>query len=117
VREQFTDSEMVLIESFEKFHDQNPHVYEALVDMARYYLRETSKDKIAIATLFERVRWEFDITTTTSGVSCKMPNNHRAFYARLIMAQENDLKNAFDICSSVASRWMLNRLDDPTSAG
>ena len=45
-----------------------------------------------IAMLFERVRWEMGIM---SDEDPKVNNNHRAFYARLMMERESDLVGMF----------------------
>lgn len=83
-----------LEEEFQDFHADNPHVYEHLVKFARRAKRAGAQ-KIGIATLYERLRWSFGLDTTTTHP--KLNNNHRAFYARLIMAQCPDLQGFFEL--------------------
>lgn len=98
---------MTLAEKFEEFHNENPHVYRALVKLARRWVRQTGTRKLAIKTLYERARWE--IVITTNDADFKMNNSYTAFYARLIMAQERDLRRIFDLRASEADEWMAKR--------
>jgi hypothetical protein len=78
---------------FERFHATNPHVYEWLVREARAQMA-TGIGQLAIADLFEDLRrWSRVRTNTTENY--KVSNDFRAHYARLIMAQEPDLKGFF----------------------
>lgn len=90
-------------EKFEQFHHDNPAVYQALCDLARQWINSTGRRKIGIGALVERVRW--DIAIATSDPDFKINNNHRPFYARLIMAQEPDLADVFDLRTSIADEW------------
>lgn len=83
-----------LEDAFWSFHTENPHVYELLVRLAREW-RRTVGDKLGIKALFERARWESRIVTR--GEEYSLNNNYTAFYARLIMAQERDLKGIFNL--------------------
>ena len=76
---------------FMAFHGDNPQVYKALTRFAREW-KGAGKDRIGVKCLYERVRWELSLSTTGE---FKLNNNYTAFYARLIMAQEPDLKNLF----------------------
>jgi hypothetical protein len=83
-----------LEEAFWIFHQENPRVYEMLVKFAREWRRRRGPDaKLGIKELFERVRWE--VSLVTSDESFKLNNNHTAFYARLIMRENEDLKDIF----------------------
>jgi hypothetical protein len=78
---------------FEAFHADNPHVFTMLADIA-LDARSRRKTRWGIAALFERLRWisEFE----TSGDLYKLNNNHRAFYARLLMATYPELDKFFE---------------------
>jgi hypothetical protein len=85
---------------FENFHRQNPRFYQLLV----YYTREAVKAReekgrgrhYGIAAVVERVRWHVDVEA--KGVEeFKMPNDFRSRYARLIMKQEPDLRDVFEL--------------------
>lgn len=78
------------------FHEKNPHVYEELRKIARD-LRRRGIRRVGIALLFERLRWISKIET--DGDPFRLDNSHRAYYARLLMA-EPDLAGLFETRSS-----------------
>lgn len=82
---------------FWKFHLANPHVYDLLVRMARQWTARHSDKRLGIKALFERVRWEYAITI--SGDDFKLNNVFTAFYARLLMHQEQDFYDLFELRS------------------
>jgi len=85
-----------LEKEFQKFHKENPKVYELLVGFARDWVKaKGGKTKLGISMIYELVRWEVGLSTTDPDF--KLCNNHRAFYARLIMEQESDLKGLFEL--------------------
>ena len=67
-------------EKFAAFHAANPHVADALEALAAQKL--AVRQKVGIASLYERLRWEADIQTI--GDSYRLNNNHRAYYTRLL---------------------------------
>jgi hypothetical protein len=79
-------------EAFEKFHEENPHIYDLLVELAKE--AKEAHACYGIGGLFEVLRW--NKTVKTKDKSFKLNNNHRAHYARLIMEQEPDLKGFFN---------------------
>jgi hypothetical protein len=93
-------------EKFLAFHEANPRVYEAFVRLARMWVASTRGRKIGIGALTERVRWELSLATT--GDEFKINNNHRSFYARLLMVQEPDLAGIFELRHSVADDWDMS---------
>jgi hypothetical protein len=81
---------------FWHFHTKNPAVYGLLVKYALQYRERRGFDAIlGIAVLYERVRW--DVVVDTGDKDFKLNNNHRAYYARLIMRQETLLKDIFKL--------------------
>lgn len=81
--------------AFAKFHDENPVVYRKLVVLARG-LRQRGHKRLGIGMLFEVLRWQHYMeTTSTDGY--KLNNNHRSRYARLIMTNETDLFEIFEV--------------------
>jgi hypothetical protein len=90
--------------AFDRFHADNPKVYETLVRLAREWVGRTGRHKLGIATLFERARWEIALATTDADF--KLNNSHRAYYARLIMLREPDLAGLFDLRASEADQWI-----------
>ena len=90
--------------AFDRFHADNPKVYETLVALARQWVARTGRHKLGIATLFERTRWEIALATTDADF--KLNNSYRAYYARLIMRREPDLAGLFDLRASEADQWI-----------
>lgn len=76
-----------------RFHAENPEVYKILVRLARAYKREKRRE--GIGHLWEVMRWEMFLRVDSKD-GFKLSNNHRAYYARLIMKQEEDLAGFFD---------------------
>lgn len=81
--------------AFRKFHSDNPQVYEMLCALARE-AKAAGFGGYAIAGLFERLRWHFDVELRGSQ-ALNLNNNFRSRYARLIMEQEPDLKDFFEV--------------------
>ena len=80
--------------SFAVFHAENPHVYDALVAMARE-AKKAGHAVIVISTLWEVLRWNALFKTTANAAGFKLNNNLRSRYAREIMARESDLAGIF----------------------
>jgi len=74
-----------LEQEFLDFHAANPQVYTYVKRYAAA-ARSVGYTKFAIACIWERVRWELMITTV--GAEFVLPNNHRAYYARLLMRDD-----------------------------
>ena len=87
---------MGIKEDFETYHAEHPEVYEHLVALAREWQQRTFAKKIGIATLYERLRWEYGIQGKDQH-GFKLNNNYRAYYARLIMEENYDLSFLFDV--------------------
>ena len=84
---------MTAADQFAHYDAVNPHVYHALVRLARG-LVANGRRRFGIGMLFEVLRWETAMSTT--GDDFKLNNNHRSRYARLIMATCPDLANVFE---------------------
>jgi hypothetical protein len=78
---------------FRKFDQENPQVYAELVRVARLWRERRSAQHLGIATLYEVTRWNLALATEDG--TFKLNNNHRALYARKIMAHESDLADMF----------------------
>ena len=83
-------------ERFEQFHNAHPEVYTQLVRMSRQWVFAGNR-KLGIATLFERLRWEWHMNGLTDRDGFKLNNNYKAHYARKIMAENRDLDGLFNI--------------------
>ncbi len=77
---------------FEEFHKLNPHVYAALVRIARQ-VQAAGKDHYGAQAIFERLRWIS--TFETQGDPYKINNNYAAFYVRLIRVNDPELGKLF----------------------
>lgn len=93
------DPEASLEDKFKAFHRSNPHVLVALETLTRRYLAAGRK-RIGIGMLFEVLRYEAGIQTT--GDEYALNNNHRAFYARLIVDRNPHWAEAFRMRASQA---------------
>ena len=81
-----------LREKFDRYHTDNPHVYDLLVRMARQ-AQQAGHKRYGMKSLFEVMRWK--MTVETSGDSFKLNNNYTAFYARKVMAEYPELDGFF----------------------
>lgn len=80
-----------LVERAERFHQRNPAVYHYAVSICRW-ARARGIRHYGIGAVWEIMRFKY---LETYGDIYKLNNNHRAFYARLVMAQEPDLAGFF----------------------
>lgn len=92
---------LTLEERFWLFHADNLHVYDKLLEIARFVRLNTKKTTWGIAAIFERLRWlsEFE----TEGDRFKLNNNHKAFYARMLM-EEPGLTGFFKVREQKSAR-------------
>ena len=95
-----TSEEHELIGKFVRFHEANPHVYRTLVRSARTYRSQTGQAKCGMSLLFGRARWVLIVETDEKAPG--LSNAYAAFYSRMIMRQESDLSEMFDVRKSVA---------------
>lgn len=95
-----------LYREFLAFHEANPDVYAALVQRCRAGLAVGVR-RWGIGSLWEGLRWHWRVEVNRTDVEFKLNNNHRAFYARLIMAQEPDLAGFFETRRSAADRMAM----------
>lgn len=94
-------------ERFERFHEANPHVYDALARLARRWRTATGREKQSVQRLIEIARWDEGIRT---GEDPEINNDFAAYYARLLMFQEADLAGVFEIRRSPeADAWIAVR--------
>jgi hypothetical protein len=84
---------------FIEFHNENPWVYRELRRLA-LGLKKRGRGYYGIGALFEVLRYERAMTTTDD--EFKLNNNHRAFYARLLMRNESQLDGFFALRTSAA---------------
>lgn len=81
------EPEMTLEERFWLFHERNPHVLDALRNLAlNLYSRGTRR--FGMKALFEMLRYLYHLEVDSTGDSFTLNNNNTAFYARLLMREE-----------------------------
>jgi hypothetical protein len=78
--------------AFWVFHRANPQVYRQLKDIA-LSTHAAGWKTFGIAALFERLRWISKMETV--GDPYTLNNNFRAYYARLLMRNEPELRDFF----------------------
>jgi hypothetical protein len=74
---------------FRKFNEENPQVYEMIVQFTLEMWR-AGRRRYSIRVVVERVRWETDIKTTDA--SFKINNNFFPLYSRKVMRDYPELK-------------------------
>lgn len=91
---------------FVAFHRANPQVYVQLRTLALTAKRAGVR-KFGIAALFERLRWLSLVET--AGDPYRLNNSYRAPYARLLMAQEPELRAFFTTRTDAVDRTFRAR--------
>lgn len=81
---------------FLAFHEANPHVYNALRELA-LDMRRRGSPKIGMKMLFEVLRWQYFMTTEDANSDFKINNNYAPYYARILMDNEPQLVGAFEV--------------------
>jgi len=79
---------------FRDFHEANPGVYTELVHLARQ-LQSRGYTRIGIELIWSAFRWNRMMRTTADEYGFKLNDHFRSRYARLIMANEPDLRDIF----------------------
>lgn len=80
-----------MLEQFNVWHRENPHVYALLVELAQK-AHDTGRQRIGMKALGEVARWEHNLRTSGD---FKINNNYLAFYARLIARDYPHLAHLF----------------------
>src|SRR5262245_60601525 len=79
------------------YHEANPQIYQLVCKYADEVLGRGWKE-YAIATIWERIRWHVTVEVN-KGEDFKLPNNHRAYYARHWLDLHPDHAGFFRTCS------------------
>lgn len=85
-------------ERFRAFHLANPHVADALEDIAALWFRHRAKG--SAKAFVEALRWETGIRT--EGDIYEINSTNTAFYARLLVARRPEWREALDLRRSEA---------------
>jgi hypothetical protein len=89
-------------QAFIEFHHENPHVYRALVGLARDW-KAAGHARCSMNMLFEVLRWDEGLRTKSAD-GVKLNNNFRSRYARIIEANEPDLAGFFETRALASER-------------
>lgn len=81
--------------AFKVFHKTNPQVAAELEKLA-LRLKQRGKTRYSIAGLFEVIRFRRALRTTGKS-PFKLSNNHKPFYARLLMQRNPELQGFFEV--------------------
>lgn len=84
-----------IAERFAEYHEEHPDVYRQLVALARQW-KAAGHETCGMKMLTERLRWEFGLRPGV-GFESGFRNDFTSRYARLIMNQEPDLDEFFEI--------------------
>jgi len=93
-------------ERFQTFHEQNPHIYGLLVHYCREWAETSGRKKFGIRAPWERMRWQLAVRTMRPEGEPKLNDHMTSFYARLIAAQEPDLRDLLETRRSIADKWI-----------
>jgi len=81
-------------ERFVGYHATHPEVYAAIVRFARD-VRAKGHRRFGIRVIWERARWFLSIERTEG--EYKLNDHYTSRYARLVMEQEPDLRDFFEV--------------------
>lgn len=93
--------------AFRRFHAENPHVYERLKRLA-FKLKVRGVERYGIKALWEVLRYEESVQTTAAASSYRLNNNFTSMYARLLIAQEEDLEGFFELRERATRRGRVD---------
>ncbi len=97
--ELFTQKETKLQLAFDKFHAENPHVYEWLLEKARI-AKSRGKKHYSMRFLLGFFRWHTEMETNDP--MFKINDHHSPYYSRLIMAEHPEFEGFFQMRSLTA---------------
>lgn len=89
-----------LREAFEKFHLDNPWVWETFQKYGKG-LHERGRRRYSARTIIERIRWDVAMSTVSDD-GFHIANAHSAFYARLWRDAYPEMADLFQYVKSAA---------------
>lgn len=90
------DIELTPAEKFERFHELNPQVFNALESMTNE-LTNRGRKRIGIKMLFEVLRWNYYMETSDPNSDFKINNNYAPYYSRLLIDKHPEWANVFEL--------------------
>ena len=88
-------------EQFDRFHRENPQVYE-LFRKFTYQVIDAGRKNFGAKAVMERIRWSTMVET--KGDAYRLNNNYTAYYARMFMAAHPEHEGLFETRKSCAER-------------
>ena len=89
-----------LREWFKRYHEKNPHVYDAFRALAEE-IRSQGHKRYGAKTILERLRWESDVRYKGTGLGFKLSNTIKdrcsARYARRLIVDDPSFEGFFEI--------------------
>ena len=79
---------------FNKYHIENPHVYQEFASRAKE-MAFTGRTKYSARTIFEVMRWDWDIKTTATDF--KISNDFIPIYVRLLICDQPSFYDFFSL--------------------
>ena len=89
-------------EQFEKFNDENPHVYDAIKNRALHF-RKLGCDWWSIEEIYNHLRCIQQLKTA-GDPEFRLNNNYKAFYVRKLMDEVDELKGMFELREPTARK-------------
>lgn len=89
-------------QKWNKYHKDNPHVYEEFCEKAKYAFKKGLR-RYSARTIIETIRWKTSISTTSKDF--KISNCYSPFYARLFAKDFPQLKEIFNYSQSQADKY------------
>lgn len=97
---------MTIADRFERFHVDNPVVYDALVDLC-FEMHGRGMRRVSMDWIYHIARW--DIIKRTNNNDYKLNDHYTAFYSRLIMTMNPQLgDDFFETRTSQADTWLVS---------
>jgi hypothetical protein len=97
-------------ERFERFHAENPRVFELFKKFAREVM-QTGRRRFSADAVIQRIRWFVQVDTT--GDEFKVNDNYSAYYARLLIRECPEFDGFFELRKTSSDR----QAEDARKAG
>ncbi len=91
----FKDFPASLLDDFEIWHENNPHIWKAFVKYAFQMIRK-GKDHYGAKGIIERLRWDINMESTTGEVF-EINDKYTSIYARLFLFKYPAQKGFFEL--------------------
>jgi hypothetical protein len=87
------ETDTTLQQKFERFHQQNPHVYRHIISLVRE-ARANGVRRIGMSLIIDRIRWDHLIQT--KGDTFKINQNYASRYTRLLLDEHPEWEDMFE---------------------